>query len=103
MLLVHAPHPYPVRRNGFAGRRWPLMKAFVLKQHQGVVATLSFLAVLVIWEVLVVALKVRPIMLPPPSAVFKELMSEPVWYLGHTWYTFLPTMAGFVLSVIFGV
>ncbi len=79
------------------------MKKFVLKQHQGVVALLSFIAVLVIWEALVNLLKVRPIMLPPPSAIFKELMSEPMWYLGHTWYTFLTTMAGFLLSVVIGV
>jgi len=58
---------------------------------------------LVLWEVLVRVLEVRPIMMPPPSAVLVELHAEWAWYLDHTWYTFLTTLAGFVLAVIFGV
>ncbi|WP_151445951.1 ABC transporter permease [Lacisediminimonas profundi] len=79
------------------------MKKMFDHSRQGLVALVSFLVVLAAWEALVHLLKVRPIMLPPPSAIFKELISEPVWYAGHAWYTLLTTMAGFVLSVVFGV
>ncbi|MDO8299625.1 ABC transporter permease [Lacisediminimonas sp.] len=79
------------------------MKRLFRRSRQGMIALVSFLVVLVSWEVLVHVLKVRPIMLPPPSAIFKELLAEPVWYAGHAWYTLLTTMAGFVLSVVLGV
>ena len=79
------------------------MKFLLNQGRQGLVAVLSFVVVLAAWEILVHVLKVRAIMLPPPSAVFKELLSEPAWYAGHAWYTFLTTMAGFILSVVLGV
>lgn len=79
------------------------MKKMFDHSRQGLIALVSFLVVLAAWEALVHLLKVRPIMLPPPSAIFKELISEPAWYAGHAWYTLLTTMAGFVLSVVFGV
>ena len=79
------------------------MKQLFRRSRQGMIALVSFLVVLVAWEVLVHVLKVRPIMLPPPSAIIKELMVEPVWYAGHAWYTLLTTMAGFALSVVLGV
>jgi NitT/TauT family transport system permease protein len=68
---------------------------------------LAALAVLVglfvAWEAAVRALEVKPIILPPPSAVFADLFSAPAWYLGHAWYTLIVTLAGFALSVVFGV
>jgi NitT/TauT family transport system permease protein len=69
--------------------------------------TLTALAVLVAvfagWEIAVRAFAVKPIILPAPSAVFAELLSDPVWYLRHAWYTLLVTLGGFALSVVFGV
>lgn len=79
------------------------MKRLWHGSRHGLVALLSFIVVLVLWELLVKALKVRPIMLPPPSAVFAELISEPVWFASHAWYTLMTTMAGFVLAVVLGV
>ncbi len=79
------------------------MKQLFRRSRQGLIALVSLLVVLVTWEVLVHVLKVRPIMLPPPSAIFKELIAEPAWYAGHAWYTLLTTIAGFVLSVVLGV
>lgn len=37
------------------------------------VAVASLLIFLVLWEVLVIALKVRPIMVPAPTAILREL------------------------------
>lgn len=64
----------------------------------GVVAFL-----LAAWEISVRASGVKPVILPPPSIVFAELASAPLWYLEHAWYTLLITLAGFALAVIIGV
>ena len=69
--------------------------------------TLTALAVLIAvfaaWELAVRALAVKPIILPPPSAVLAELASDPLWYLHHAWYTLLVTLGGFALAVLVGV
>ena len=49
------------------------------------------------------ALGVKPVILPPPSAVLAELWSDPLWYLRHAWYTLLVTLGGFALALVFGV
>jgi len=61
------------------------------------------IALFVLWEAAVRAFKVKPIVLPPPSAVFAELAAAPGWYLGHAWYTVLVTLGGFALAVLVGV
>jgi NitT/TauT family transport system permease protein len=79
------------------------MKKMLLNARHGMVAIASLVIFLLLWEVLVRVLKVRPIMLPPPSTILLEFQSEWLWYLGHAWYTLLTTLAGFALSVICGV
>jgi len=64
----------------------------------GVLAAL-FLA----WEVAVRSLAVKPVILPPPSAVFVELAGDQLWYLRHAWYTLLVTLGGFALALLIGV
>jgi len=60
-------------------------------------------ALFALWEVAVRALAVKPVILPPPSAVFAELASDPLWYLRHAWYTLLVTLGGFALALVIGV
>jgi len=79
------------------------MKALLRRSGHGLAAVASLAFFLLMWEVLVRLLHVRPIMLPPPSTVFLELWSERGWYLDHAWYTLLTTLAGFALAVVFGV
>lgn len=79
------------------------MNPWIAKGRQWLVGALTMLAFLVVWETVVRLLHVRPITLPPPSAVVNELSSEWGWYLGHTAYTLLTTLGGFVLSVVVGV
>jgi NitT/TauT family transport system permease protein len=79
------------------------MKRMWNQSRHAVVAVTSLLAFLLLWEVLVRVLEVRPIMVPPPSIVLRELLAEWAWYLDHTWYTFLTTSVGFVLAVLCGV
>lgn len=66
-------------------------------------AAAVLVALFVLWEAGVRAFKVKPIILPPPSAVFSDLFSAPGWYLGHAWYTLLVTLGGFALAVLIGV
>jgi len=68
-----------------------------------VIALAVLVGVFLLWEAAVRALQVKPIILPPPSAVFAELLNAPAWYLGHAWYTLLVTLAGFALAVLVGV
>lgn len=69
----------------------------------GVMAVGTLLATFVAWEVLVRALTVKPVVLPPPSAVLAELLRELGWYMNHAWYTLLVTLGGFALAVVLGV
>ncbi len=74
------------------------------RDWQGILVTVASLTVLVLlWEFLVAWLHVKPIILPPPSAVLRELASEFPWYMGHAWYTLLVTVGGFALAVLVGV
>ena len=71
---------------------------------KGNLTALGVLAgVFLLWEAGVRALQVKPIILPPPSAVFADLFSAPAWYLGHAWYTLVVTLGGFALAVLVGV
>ncbi len=65
--------------------------------------TLSMALFLIAWEALVHLLEIKPITLPPPTAVLAELWGEWHFYLGHAAYTLLTTLAGFVLAALAGV
>lgn len=74
------------------------------RDWQGSSATVVALAVVFIgWEILVRALHIKPIVLPPPSAVIVEFWYNWAWYLGHGWYTLLVTLGGFAVAVVIGV
>jgi NitT/TauT family transport system permease protein len=55
------------------------------------------------WEAAVRGFAVKPIILPPPSAIWAEFASHPSWYLMHGWYTLLVTLGGFALALGIGV
>jgi len=79
------------------------MKATMQMAQRWILGAFSLVAFLVMWELLVRAMHVRPITLPPPSAVMSELFGEWRFYVDHAGYTLLTTMAGFMLAVLFGV
>ena len=66
-------------------------------------AVAVLLGVFLLWEAAVRAFKVKPVILPAPSAVLADLFSAPGWYLGHAWSTLLVTLGGFALAVLVGV
>ncbi|HEU4367034.1 MAG TPA: ABC transporter permease [Methylomirabilota bacterium] len=61
------------------------------------------LATLVAWEALVVALRVKALLLPRPSAVAAVLWSRAPLILEHMWPTFYQIVLGFLLSLAGGV
>jgi NitT/TauT family transport system permease protein len=79
------------------------MKPWIARARQWLLGAMSIVAFLVVWEVLVRVLHVRPVTLPPPTAILGELAGEWHWYLDHTLYTLLTTLGGFALSVVVGV
>lgn len=61
------------------------------------------LLVLAAWEVVVRALGVLPVVMPPPSAVLAVIAGRWPLLLEHLWPTFYQTVLGFLLSVVGGV
>lgn len=66
-------------------------------------ATAVLAAIFVAWQAGVRVLEVKPIILPPPTAIWTEFWNQPGWYMNHAWYTLLVTLGGFALAVIVGV
>jgi NitT/TauT family transport system permease protein len=79
------------------------MNTLKQKGRQWALGAVSIVIFMLLWEALVRLLHVRPITLPPPSAVLLELKSEWPWYLDHARFTLLTTLGGFALSVVVGV
>jgi NitT/TauT family transport system permease protein len=65
--------------------------------------SLAFIVTLVAWELIGFWLQIRPIILPLPSAIFHELVSEWSWYIEQASYTLSITLGGFVMAVVGGV
>jgi NitT/TauT family transport system permease protein len=63
----------------------------------------GLMIMLLLWEVIVRAMRIPPVTLPVPSAVLMELVAEPSWYLNHTLYTLGTTLGGFALAVVVGI
>ncbi|HUI16510.1 MAG TPA: ABC transporter permease, partial [Alphaproteobacteria bacterium] len=61
------------------------------------------LALLLVWEVLVRALGVRAILLPPPSAIIVVIFTRYDLLLANLWPSLYMTVFGFLLSVVGGV
>ncbi len=64
---------------------------------------LVILGFFLFWEVCVRLLKVPNYILPAPSEVFREIASDPLWYVNHAAYTVGACLLGFGLALILGV
>jgi NitT/TauT family transport system permease protein len=58
---------------------------------------------LVTWQVAVVALDIKPFVLPSPTAVFAAFIENRGPIMQHALFTLTSTMSGFALGVAFGV
>jgi NitT/TauT family transport system permease protein len=61
-----------------------------------------FLAFFALWELAVDALKVKPVILPPPSTIFVTIVKQWPYLMQHTWPTFLAVTLGFLFAVAAG-
>jgi len=77
-----------------------IMTAGLRRGLSPILATLAFFA---IWEVFVVLLDVRPILLPAPHLIAQEIAAFPLWFLENTFYTLGVTLLGFAVAVVLGV
>src|SRR5581483_3404430 len=64
---------------------------------------LVLLALLVLWEVAVVAFRIPKVVLPAPSAVVAQFAENPGWLLLQAVNTTLETVLGFGLALLIGI
>jgi NitT/TauT family transport system permease protein len=79
------------------------MLAFINKHKEmrDIILVLAF--TFIAWEVGVYAFQASPLILPPPSAVFKAFAASPALYLKQLGFTLAMTCVGFLLAVVLGV
>lgn len=61
------------------------------------------LIALVIWEIGVIALKPPSIILPAPTAIFREFFLAPTYFMKQSGVTLYTTLIGFGLSIVLGL
>ncbi|MCZ8261948.1 MAG: ABC transporter permease [Beijerinckiaceae bacterium] len=64
---------------------------------------LVIMSFFLIWEILVRVTKVPNFILPTPSAIFLEILSDPLWYVNHSAYTVGACLLGFALALVIGI
>ncbi len=61
-----------------------------------------FLAFFVLWEFAVDALKIKPVILPPPSTILITIVKRWPYLMQQTWPTFVAVTGGFLFAVAGG-
>ena len=67
------------------------------------VLIVSTLVGLVLWQAAVRTLNVPKFLVPAPTDVLQEFLSNQAWYWNHAYYTLSATLLGFAIAVVFGV
>jgi len=62
-----------------------------------------FVALLILWEILVEVIKVPSFILPPPRDLYTAFIQKLPILGHHSWITFIEAFGGFALSLILGV
>jgi NitT/TauT family transport system permease protein len=65
--------------------------------------TISIVATLAVWEILVRIFQVPAFIVPAPSAIFMEAITRYPLYVYHSWVTFYEMVVGFLLAAVVGV
>jgi len=91
----------PIEIGGGIRMRGDMMHAGIVARYVLPAATLLFL--LVLWQVLVTALNVPALLLPPPSAIGAELVKWRGLMFQHSLVTLYETVLGFLLGIVLGV
>lgn len=71
------------------------------KEARDIILVLAF--TFLAWEIGVYAFQASPLILPPPSAVFKAFAASPVLYIKQLGFTLAMTCVGFFLAVVLGI
>ncbi|MDM0029619.1 ABC transporter permease [Variovorax saccharolyticus] len=64
---------------------------------------LLIVGLLIVWEAAVRLLGVREFVFPPPSTIFADMASAPVYFLRESLFTMVVTLSGFALALMLGV
>jgi NitT/TauT family transport system permease protein len=64
---------------------------------------LTFIVILVVWQLAVVLLHVHQMVLPSPSSIVVAFAEAPRWFLVEGLYTLGTTLAGFAIAVVVGI
>jgi NitT/TauT family transport system permease protein len=97
MQPIEAAEPSPRRAKWRSLPRWRNWLAWYFAPAAVI------LALVVIWEIAVVALRVPRVILPAPTAVLAQLTQNPGFLLTQAGNTALETLLGFLLSLLIGV
>ena len=68
-----------------------------------IVAPLTLLAIVAVWELAVVVFKPPPFILPAPSAIWVEFVDSFPSLLNHSWYTMQEAGLGFIVGSAVGL
>jgi NitT/TauT family transport system permease protein len=82
-------------------RRQPTIVTIVTQTY--LFPILAIVALIVIWQLIVVLFDVSPLILPTPADVADEIFSHKSLLADHSWATFKEIVAGFVVSIVIGV
>lgn len=81
----------------------PLEKFLRSKSASFVLPFIATVVLLVLWQVLVHALKIPQFNLPAPTAILEASISKSQALIENSWQTLITTLAGFLLAIIAGV
>lgn len=63
---------------------------------------MTFVLFFALWELAVGGMQIKPVILPPPSAIFGSIWQHRAMLLGNTWPTFLAISLGFLWALVVG-
>jgi NitT/TauT family transport system permease protein len=69
---------------------------------RGLHVTFVIFGFFAVWQLGVMLMKPPEYILPSPVAIFKEMVSAPLWYVDHTMRTLGATLLGFLLALVVG-
>ena len=94
----------PLQEAGHVRRATPQLRHEAPRRLRGDRRTIvSFVMLLVVWELLVRLLGVKLYILPPPSSVFVYALDQMATIGTAAWYTAQPMLIGYGFAVLIGV
>lgn len=80
-----------------------MLRDFWIRSKRTREGLLLLVGSLALWELGVRALGVREFVVPPPSTVFADLVSAPMYFLKESAFTMMATLSGFGIALVLGV